>query len=553
VKLDDTRLRRHLAELEERYHWLVYEAEPVDAEGRVTDWTRRCVRQADHILVAVNFDGTGRGHVPEGENERYINRAGLHHVQRDLLLLHAPNAAGTESKDDFFASEERLPPEEQLGASVRSFLARHSRSLFGKRSNEALRSTRHYLSPRPWARRWHHVRNSEACDWARCARLLAGRGVGLCLGGGGARGNCHFGVIQALEEMGIPVDVVSGTSFGALAGAMYCESAPKKGSLKRYVQRVMGSTFSQTKMMLDLNFPRTAYFSGAFLNCVLKQTFGKRRCEDLLVPFACTSTDIVAFQSKLHHEGPLWRICRASMSLVGFVPPLPFAEKRSADGHVTETLLVDGGYSNQYPIEVLKEHGAGTVICVVACADFDSVNTSYGDSVNGGAISLGRFFGCRRRVPKDPLTQAEIQERLMFLVENMKDHNTARSDITICPEIQKYGLLEFANYQEITSVGYKAAVPALKTWLEEESTGAQRARQVLEQNLELQRAAEEKASSKVDRHRRCYDNPTRTAARRAADLVRASGACLDGALRGRRTTLWEGPLCRPQRSRSGEA
>ena len=59
-----------------------------------------------------------------------------------------------------------------------------------------------------------------SADVGRVARLLAGKAVGVCFGGGGARGNVHFGVIQAMQELGIPIDVVSGTSFGALAAAM---------------------------------------------------------------------------------------------------------------------------------------------------------------------------------------------------------------------------------------------------------------------------------------------------------------------------------------------
>lgn len=136
------------------------------------------------------------------------------------------------------------------------------------------------LRPR---RRWHHVRlgPEDARDWARVARLLAGKAVGVCFGGGGARGNVHFGVIQAgfpwislkndgfqwifheislvfidfadvfmiflhffygveaMQELGIPIDVVSGTSFGALAAAMYAISAPEPSSLSRVVKRVM--------------------------------------------------------------------------------------------------------------------------------------------------------------------------------------------------------------------------------------------------------------------------------------------------------------------------
>merc|ERR1719336_1136155 len=121
-------------------------------------------------------------------------------------------------------------------------------------------------------------------------------------------------------------------------------------------------------MLMDLNFPRTAYSTGNYINSLLKDTFARRRCEDLLVPFMCTSTDIVQFDDKIHREGALWRIVRASMSLVGFVPPLPFQQKRP-EGGVSSSLLVDGGYVNQYPIEALKEQGAGVVICVVACPD----------------------------------------------------------------------------------------------------------------------------------------------------------------------------------------
>merc|ERR1712190_165627 len=183
--------------------------------------------------------------------------------------------------------------------------------------------------------------------------------------------------------------------------------------------------------MADLNFPRTAYFTGAFLNYVLQHTFARRRCEDMLVPFVCTSTDISNFKAKSHFEGPLWRICRASMSLVGFVPPLPHME-RGPDGEgPRNSLLVDGGYTNQYPTEELRQMGAGVVISVRVCPDFDPVSTDYGDKVNGGLISLLRLLGIKWRwfQGPDPPAQAEIQERLMFLPDAMAIDVTDRSDV----------------------------------------------------------------------------------------------------------------------------
>lgn len=521
--LDGGRLARLLADLEERCRWLVYEAEPVVCE-QVTDWTRRCVRQADHILVAANFDGRGRCDVPVSENELYVEKAAPLYVERELLLLHAGPAVsgGHRGKtDDWFAVTAATA--DSLRPGVSGFVAHHTQLFFRNRGRGAMRSTRHYLHGRPWVRRWHHVRTDELGDWARCSRLLAGRGIGLCLGGGGARGNCHLGVIKALEELGIPVDVVSGTSFGALVGAMYSMSAPEPGSLDRLVKRVMDTQFSTRKMLMDLNFPRTSYFTGAYLNNSLKETFARRRCEDLLLPFACTSTDIVQFESKIHREGPLWRIVRASMSLVGFVPPLPHQERRAEDGSVCSSLLVDGGYVNQYPIEVLKEYGAGVVICVVACPDYGPVCTDYGDAVQGGLVTLRKTCGCRRRwTGPDPPSHAEIQERLMFLVESMKEPHMDRSDLVIYPEIESYGLLDFAKYKEIAETGYVAALPRLKEWLSSGSEAAELVKQAVESgNSSLRRLQSPEASYG---NRRVYGTWRRDAMQLAGSVLRQRSA-----------------------------
>ncbi|CAJ1410489.1 unnamed protein product [Effrenium voratum] len=417
--LDEFRLARLLAEMEERRRWLVYEAEPA-CGGKVTDWTKRCVRQADHILVAAEFNGQGRGDVPQTLNEQYVHTTAPLYVTRELLLLHngtiKGKASGLASMDDWFVGS--AAHADTLKPGVSGFVRHH---LFGAGFGKCQRSTRHYLNCRPWARRWHHVRGEDLRDWARVARLLAGKAVGVCFGGGGARGNVHFGVIQAMQELDIPIDVVSGTSFGALAAAMYAISAPEPTSLRSVVKRVMTTQFSTRKLLWDLTFPRTANFTGAFLNSMLKDIFARRRCEDLLIPFSCTSTDIVQFKEKVHRDGPIWRVVRASMSLVGIAPPLPHQERRE-NGKVTTTLLVDGGYSNQYPIEVLRENGAGIVICVECCPDYSPVCTDYGDAVWGGLVMLKRRLCCRRSSHSgiDPPTQAEIQERLMYLVEALK-------------------------------------------------------------------------------------------------------------------------------------
>eukprot|EP00927_Polykrikos_kofoidii_P049190 TRINITY_DN43299_c0_g1_i1.p1 TRINITY_DN43299_c0_g1~~TRINITY_DN43299_c0_g1_i1.p1 ORF type:complete len:1238 (-),score=181.85 TRINITY_DN43299_c0_g1_i1:336-3956(-) len=493
--LDRSRFGRLLVELEDRCRWLVYEAEP-----GVTEWTRRCVRQADLILIAVRFDCRSRGEVRPTIVEQYVDefvRRG-HTVGRELLLVH--DFSEDDESQDGLVTKLRSSPRlrthslatnyfapdcsaDNRQPGLRGFVAEGlRRGLFGGTGGGRRRSTRHYLSPRSWARRWHHVRTGQFCDWQRCARLLVGQGIGLCLGGGGARGNVAFGVVRALEELGIPIDVVAGTSFGALAGGMYAMTAAEpQGTLAKVVDRVMSRVFSTRRMLMDLSYPRTALFTGWYLNNVLQRTFTRRRCEDMLVPFVCTSTDILKLEAKSHDEGLMWRICRASMSLVGFVPPLPYEENQTEDGTIDKSLLVDGGYTNQYPIELLRQRGASIVILVQACPDFDAIGTGYGDRVEGGAISLLRFFRVAWRWYNgpDPPAQAEIQERLMYLPDAVKGKTGSAADLWLKPPVGGFGLLEFARYKELIEIGYHNAMPAISEWLSGDSEAADRVRRMI--------------------------------------------------------------------------
>merc|ERR1712178_337162 len=113
--------------------------------------------------------------------------------------------------------------------------------------------------------------------------------------------------MRAMQELNIPIDVVSGTSYGALAGGIYCMTAsdPDPKKFEARLEEVMTNNFKTSRMLMDLNFPRTAYFTGWFLNSLLQDTFARRRCEDMLVPFACTSTDLMHCESKVHREGPI--------------------------------------------------------------------------------------------------------------------------------------------------------------------------------------------------------------------------------------------------------
>ncbi len=207
--------------------------------------------------------------------------------------------------------------------------------------------------------------------------------IGLALGGGGARGIAHVRILKQLEGLNIPVDCIAGTSAGALVGALYAS-----GSTPEQIEQVVLSTewlslFTDTLPRRDRSLRRKAddYAQLAPIGIGLggegkavalaggvsegeklialfeRATGGSRvsgRFDDLPIPFRAVATDINTGQPVVLAEGNLPMAMRASMSLPGIFRPVVI------DGHV----LLDGGLSNQVPIDVVRAMGADRVIAV---------------------------------------------------------------------------------------------------------------------------------------------------------------------------------------------
>ena len=171
-------------------------------------------------------------------------------------------------------------------------------------------------------------------DFARLARHLCGKAIGLVLGGGGSRGISQVGVIRALEEIGIPIDIVGGTSIGAFNAGLYAkdaDSVPIYGRAKKFAGRMA----SLWRLATDLTWPTTSYTTGHEFNRGIWKTFGDSHIEDFWLPFYCNSANILKFRMEIHTTGYAWRYIRASMTLTGFLPPMTDEEGN---------MLVDGGY-----------------------------------------------------------------------------------------------------------------------------------------------------------------------------------------------------------------
>ncbi|XP_063830818.1 neuropathy target esterase sws [Ostrinia nubilalis] len=415
---NEYRLSSWLAQQEDKHKVALYQCDP-----SLTQWTQRCIRQADCILIVA----LGDKQPSIGKIEKEIERLAIR-TQKELVLLHREGGA-----------------------------------------NPA--GTVHWLNMRSWVSQHHHVRcphrmftrksqyriselyskvlMSEASvhsDFSRLARWLTGTSVGLVLGGGGARGAAHVGMIRAIQEAGIPIDMVGGVSIGAFMGALWC----MERNITTVTQKAREWSQKMTqwgKQLLDLTYPATSMFSGRQFNTTIRSTFGEVHIEDLWLPYFTVTTDISASCMRVHRHGSLWRYIRASMSLSGYMPPLC----DPVDGH----LLLDGGYVNNLPADVMRSLGAKHILAIDVGSQDDVDLTNYGDDLSGWWLLWKRWnpFTTPVKVPNLP----DIQSRLAYVSCNRQLEEVKKSDYCeyIRPPIDAYKTLQFGSFDEIREVGYR--------------------------------------------------------------------------------------------------
>ncbi|XP_031590767.1 patatin-like phospholipase domain-containing protein 7 isoform X2 [Oreochromis aureus] len=421
------RLSSWLGQQEDIHRIVLYQSDP-----SLTPWTQRCIRQADCIIIV----GLGEQEPTVGELERMLESSAVR-AQKQLVLLHREDGPPPRGTAEWL--------------NMRSWISRHHhlccpRRVFSRRSLPKLREL--------------YQRVFEKCpdrhsDFSRLARILTGNSIALVLGGGGARGCSQVGILRALNEAGIPVDMVGGTSIGSFMGALYAEEKSISRMRVRAHEWAMGMT-SYFKKILDLTYPVTSMFSGASFNSSISSVFKNKQIEDLWLPYFNITTDITASAMRVHTDGSLWRYVRASMSLSGYLPPLCDPK----DGH----LLMDGGYINNLPADVARSMGAKVVLAIDVGSRDETNLTNYGDYLNGWWLLWKRFNPLAEKVKV--LNMAEIQTRLAYVccvrqLELVKDSDYCEY---IRPPIDRYGTLEFGKFDEIAEVGYQHGKTLFDVW-----------------------------------------------------------------------------------------
>jgi predicted acylesterase/phospholipase RssA/CRP-like cAMP-binding protein len=394
---------RWLSEQEASHRYILYEA-----DSTATQWTERCLRQADRIVLV----GEAGGRPERGEIERALlpDEGAPALAQRCLVLLH--------------------PPDTTYPSGTAPWL-------------EARRLDAHY-----------HVRRDDRADLARLARLLIGRGVGLVLSGGGAAGFGHIGAIRALREAGIPIDRIGGTSAG---GFVACQFA-----LGWDDATVMAKNRVAIAHKFDYTFPITALMAGGEMTAVTREMFGDAQLEDTWLPCFCVSTNLSRAEMVVHERGPIWKYTRATTSIPGLVPPV-------IDGG---DMLVDGGLLNHLPTDVMRQRGDCAVVfaCDAAAAATPTRTRHappYETSLSGWKVLWRRLspFGAPMKVP----TIGQILMRVaIFNAAQRIESARGLADFYLRLDLRKYGLLEFGKLEGIAAAGYESARSAVATWREDD-------------------------------------------------------------------------------------
>ncbi|XP_025843720.2 patatin-like phospholipase domain-containing protein 7 isoform X8 [Vulpes vulpes] len=425
--IHEYRLSSWLGQQEDIHRIVLYQA-----DSTLTPWTQRCIRQADCILIV----GLGEQEPTVGELERMLESTAVR-AQKQLVLLHR--------------QEGPAPARTVEWLNMRSWCSGHlhlccPRRVFSRRSMPKLVEMYQRVFQRPPDRH---------SDFSRLARVLTGNAIALVLGGGGARGCAQVGIIRALAECGIPVDMVGGTSIGAFMGALYSEER-NYSQIRIRAKEWAEDMTSMVKTVLDLTYPITSMFSGAGFNSSICNVFKDRQIEDLWIPYFTITTDITASAMRVHTDGSLWRYVRASMSLSGYMPPLCDPK----DGH----LLMDGGYINNLPADVARSMGAKVVIAIDVGSQDETDLTNYGDALSGWWLLWKRWNPLATKVKV--LNMAEIQTRLAYVccVRQLEMVKNSEYCEYLRPPIDSYGTLDFGKFNEICEVGYQHGRTVFDIW-----------------------------------------------------------------------------------------
>ena len=395
IELTDPRISEWLNEQEQKYTYVLYEADDIN-----TEWTRLCLRQADKIILFADANDSKK----LGGIEQYL----------------------------FYSLEKTYRPPIEL------FLLHDEKTFIPTLTIE-------WLKDRP-IKGYQHFKKGNAEDLKRMIRLILGRGIGLVLGGGGAKSFAHIGVYKALCELKIPVDFVGGTSMGSIIAAGIAMNF-SVDEMILYIHKFIITN----KKFNDYTIPAVSLLGGnGWLNA-LKNIFGETYIEDLWRPFFCVASNFTLRKVELLKTGPVYKAVRASASLPGIVPPI---------SNDRNELLVDGGIFNNVPVDVMRAFAPPCEIIAVRVSPFSNVHAEIPDGIVSGFKRYFSRFGGEgiKKMALVPSLSDLVIGAITLCNDEKELIQLSSANHAIDINLSEFSMLDFTKFPRLIDLGYQAAM-----------------------------------------------------------------------------------------------
>ncbi|QTN24745.1 patatin-like phospholipase family protein [Rhizobacter sp. AJA081-3] len=404
MAVDDERAQRGVAMLFDEFEG-THDYVLLVGDGAPTDWTHRCTRHADEILLLAAAEAEPVVHT--SEQAFLVDRPPHAEAAEILVLMHDAGTA--------------MP-----------------------------RGTSRWLARRP-VNDHVHLRRGHEGDMARLARIQSRNAVGLVLAGGGARGFAHLGVFRALREHGIEPDYVGGTSIGAIMAALIAtDQSPQR--LEATARAEFGRNPTGDFSLL----PLISLIKGRRLRRIVSRAVADNigegaAIEDLWKRFFCVATNFSRASEMVLQRGDLLKSLLASTAIPGALPPVIM------DGE----LLCDGGTFNNFPVDVMRGlRGVGKVIGVDLNASKPR-RIELDEMPSGWAMLLDRLRSRktrRYRLPSLPVLL--INSTILYSLSRQRQAR-ALTDLYFNPPLDRVGMLDWKRFDQVVRQGYEHALQVL--------------------------------------------------------------------------------------------
>lgn len=378
-------------------------------DGKWNNWTKHCLHRADKILFIA--DSLQSYKVGAFEKKVLDLLSNVNHAAQELVLVH-PSRTKTPTQTHRWLQKRTLQ--------------------------------NHY-----------HIAWNEHKDVERLARFLTGNTIGVALSGGGMRAVVQAGILHAMMEGGIPIDIIGGSSGGAFIGAnvAYINTIEEFQPLAFKAQKLFKSASQFTPPIVSL-------FSGKRFTKAVQAFFGKVNIEDLWIDFFCPSLSLVTGKLNMHQTGPLWKAVRASTSVMGIFPPV-------LDG---DDCLVDGGLINACPTNILAQKRVGKTIVINASTKSGiQTEAKFAPSVSGWNLLFKKLnpFYKKKIVPN--IGTCIIQS--MYMASNhlqAQVYANSKIDLFIEPPIENVDSDSGSDFgMELYKYGYQYGLSQIENWKEQ--------------------------------------------------------------------------------------